>query len=267
MKSGGEEMQPAAHQDRDAPKKDCAHGGHRKRSREKFLRSGLYPFSSEDALEMLLFYAIPRQDTRPLARALLHAFGSLDGVFHAPPEELMKVRGMGESAAMLLLLTPQIFRRSQTDLIRSGIPVPDEIKAAELFFHYFWGERVERVLLMCLDAEHVLLTCRVLNAKPFGGEAYNVDVDIRGLVQQAVEDGAAAVYLAHNHPSGLALPSADDARTTRRIYAALRSVGIELLDHLVLVGSDYVSMAASGMIRFDGPDGPQEQITSEQKGS
>ncbi len=95
-------------------KKENLHAGHRQRKKEQFLKYGLDAFAPHEALELLLFYAIPRVDTNAMAHALLKRFGSLDGVFKAPVEELMRVEGIGESAALLLHLVPQLYRRSQT---------------------------------------------------------------------------------------------------------------------------------------------------------
>ena len=119
------------------------HAGHRKRKKEQFLRCGLDAFAPHEALELLLFYAIPRADTNAMAHALLVRFGSLDGVFRAPVEELMRVEGVGESAALLLHLVPQLYKRSQTDLDRRGQAIPDAVAAGDFFKKYFWNERGE----------------------------------------------------------------------------------------------------------------------------
>ena len=254
MKTGSGEKQSA-------PEKGGAHTGHRKRSREKFLCGGLKGFSSEDALEMLLFYAVPRQDTRPLACTLLETFGSLDGVLQASPRALLQVKGVGESAAMLLPLAYQAFRRGQTDLIRPGTLVKSYAQASEVFMRYFWGAREEAVVLLTLDRQDRLIAHRAV-----GDGMDSVDFSVSSVVQFAVEDKAASVYLAHNHPSGVAMPSQEDVNTTQRIYTALQAVNIELVDHLVIVDDDYISMESSELIVRQPRDEPEEGPKEGRKG-
>lgn len=220
------------------------HAGHRKRKKEQFLRCGLDAFAPHEALELLLFYAIPRADTNAIAHALLVRFGSLDGVFRAPVEELMRVEGVGESAALLLHLVPQLYKRSQTDLDRRGQAIPDAVAAGDFFKKYFWNERGETLMMLCLDGKCRLLAWHKLSEGGPGGSAFNV----RDAVRYALADNAVFVYLAHNHPSGVALPSPADCRATEAVAGALRAVGVQLLDHIIVAENDFTSMAASGLL-------------------
>ena len=221
------------------------HSGHRQRVKERFRQEGLDNFSDVQALEFLLFYCIPRQDTNPIAHRLLDTFGSFTQVMEAPVEELKKVEGMGENAALFLSLVTaagryyQISRSMQHRILRSLDA------CGEYLLPFFFGCRNERVMLLCLDAK-----CKVLCCKEVGeGSVNSAGVPIRRIVEIALSSNATTVVLAHNHPSGLALPSHEDVHTTHRVAAALDAVDVVLADHIVVADDDFVSMVQSGSYR------------------
>ncbi len=222
------------------------HDGHRQRMRNRFLAEGLDHFTDIQVLEMLLFYTIPRKDTNPLAHALLNRFGSLSQVLEAPVEELCKVEGISMSSATLLHLITDVGRyylvnRATKETILSTVE-----SCARYLVPFFFGRQVETVFLLCLDAK-----CKVLCCKEVGeGSVNSAAISVRKVVATALAANATTVVLAHNHPSGLAIPSEEDIHTTRRIAIALREVEVHLADHIVVADGDYVSMAQSGR-RFD----------------
>ena len=110
----------------------------------------------------------------------------------------------------------------------------------------FFGRKVETVFLLCLDAKCKVLCCREIGE----GSVNAASISVRKVVETALSTGATSVVLAHNHPSGVALPSADDVQTTRRIAAALSAVEVSLIDHIVVAEGDFISMIQSGY-RFD----------------
>jgi len=225
---------------------ESIHKGHRQRLKERFLREGLDNFTDIQALELALFYAIPRKDTNPIAHALLDRFGSLDQVLDAQVEELAKVPGMGESAAVLLHLITEMGRYYLVSRSTQSKVLPTLEDCASYLVPFFHGRRVETVFLLCLDAK-----CKVLCCKEVGeGSVNSAGISIRKIVETALGANASAVVLAHNHPSGVAIPSGEDVQTTRRIAAALQAVEIQLVDHIVVADADYVSMVQSG-IRFE----------------
>jgi len=221
------------------------HDGHRQRLKDRFLKSDLDDFTDIQVLEMLLFYAIPRRDTNPIAHALLDRFGSLSQVLDAPVEELMKVPGVGESAATLIHMIPSMARAYMVDK-RSNIKIVDTVqKCGEYLFPHFLGRRVETAFLLCLDAK-----CKVLCCKEVGrGDVNSAAISVRNVVETAIAANASIVALGHNHPTGVAVPTEDDFLTTRRIAKALNSVGIKLIEHIVASEDDYLSFAQSGWIR------------------
>ena len=220
------------------------HEGHRQRMREQLKNSGMDSLSDVQVLEVLLYYAISRADTNILAHRLLERFGSLSGVLEAPVEELKKVEGVGESAANLIHLMFQIERRHLMDRADSIKILNTTGKCGKYLVPRFHGEKEEVVYLLCLDAK-----CAVLDCVPVHRGGVNVaDISVRKIVKAALDVGATSVVLAHNHPSGLALPSPEDVQTTRRVRSALEAVGVALADHIVVADDDFVSFMDDGLL-------------------
>lgn len=219
-----------------------AHSGHRSRRRERFFEYGGQGFDDEGLLELLLFYALPRIDVNPVVRALLERFGSLEGVLKASRAELTSVPGVGDSTAMLIKLLPAIAGRCGGAIEVRRLTLVSPTEAGRFLLGWVYGETEERAYLVSLDAEGRVLECRDAGR---GGQG-TVDVSVRRLLDYAKGPDTAAVILAHNHPSGIAVPSAEDARSTRLIVRALHGEGVKLIDHIVLAGDDFVSMADNG---------------------
>ena len=220
------------------------HDGHRARRKAQFREHGLDVFTDHGALELLLFYALPQRDVNPLAHHLLDHFGSLEGVFSAPPEELQKVEGVGEHAATLLTLILPLVRRAHMESAKSGVALCDSERLGQYFCGLFFGVRQEMFYEVCLDAKGKLLRC----CKVADGSVDAVQVNMRCIVENALRCRASAVALSHNHPSGVALPSPDDNTTTLMAYDALRTVGIELIDHIIVADGDFVSLRDNGLL-------------------
>lgn len=219
------------------------HDGHREKMRARFLNAGLEAFADHEALELLLYYAIPRRDTNPIAHALMERYGSLSAVLEAPVEDLRKVEGVGESAAILLRLVPQLHRRARLADARDTVLNSTE-RTGRYLLELFAGLSREVLYQLCLDQKGKLLACKRLSE----GSANSTEVNIRLLAENAILTSASAVILAHNHPSGIALPSQDDFNTTEQARAALGTVGVTLLDHIIVADGDFVSMADSGFL-------------------
>ena len=205
---------------------------------------GLDNFNDVNVLELLLFYAIPRKDTNELAHALLDHFGSLDRIFEASVPELEEVPGIGENTALLITLVPQITRRYLMAKGNCICSITSSAEAGKYLVPRLMVEKEEKLLLLCLDAKKSVISCVSLGS----GVINAVDVNVRKVVENAVRNRASSVILAHNHPSGVALPSREDERITREIASALKLVGIPLDDHIIVAGDDFVSFADSGLI-------------------
>ena len=223
---------------------DNIHRGHREKMRQRFLKSGLEGFADHEALELLLFYAIPRQDTNPIAHRLMERYGSLSAVLSAPAEDLKKVEGIGECAAVLLKAAGQIAQKARLSDATAQRPLTDVEAVGAYLLERYAGETHEMLYELCLDQKGKLLACKRLSE----GSASSAALDIRKVVENAILTSASAVILAHNHPSGIALPSDDDCAATTRAARALQTIGVTLADHIVVADDDFVSMAQSGYL-------------------
>jgi len=220
------------------------HDGHRERKRKQFLEHGLDAFADHEVLELLLFYAVRQGDTNPTAHELMRRFGSLNGVLTASPEELLKVKGVGEHTAALLSLIYPLVRRARTGDGAEPVIFNSTQAVDDYFTDLFLGLREERLYEACLDAK-----CKLLRCVPVAdGCVDTVSLNVRRLVENAISCGASFVVLAHNHPSGLALPSEDDNAATLLAWNALRAVGVELIDHVIVADGDYVSLRDNGLL-------------------
>ena len=220
------------------------HDGHRKRKREQFLRHGLEAFADHEALELLLYYAIPRQDTNPIAHALLERFGSLERVLSAPAEELQQVEGMGPGAAALVQLVPQLTRKARMSAAAGERILDTSERIGVYFLDLFTAQSTEVMYQLCLDAKGKMLSCNKLGE----GDISSVGLNLRRVVENALRSGAVLVALAHNHPSGLPFPSPEDRTATDRAREALDTVGVRLADHIIVADDDFISMRQSGML-------------------
>lgn len=218
------------------------HAGHRDRVRERFLHEGLDHFEAHEILELILFYSVPRKDTNELAHRLMDHFdGSFSRVFDAPEEELLKVDGLSRSTAVLLKLFPEVCRRYLLDQRETGRVVHSAEDAADCLLPMFIGKKYEMVALMCVDAKGKV----VYSGSLFEGSVNAAAVSVRRIVEVTVQYATADVILAHNHPSGIAVPSEEDIRVTEKIAQALKTVGIRLMDHLIVADGDWVSLAST----------------------
>ena len=223
------------------------HAGHRKRLLERFQTAGLRSFSDIEVLELLLTFAIPRRDTNPIAHRLLDRFSGLHTVFDAPIVSLTQVEGVTPRAASLLHLIPAVWSRyseCRAEQTRYLCSVEDYSSVLVPRFH---GVREEHVWMLSMDAKCKLLDCRELCSGSIG----SVNLSVRRVVEIAMGLNATMVVLAHNHPTGIAVPSQEDVETTRRLAAALDLVEVRLMDHLIVADDDYISLYLSGLMQWN----------------
>ena len=221
------------------------HDGHRERLKARFLRDGLESFEPHNVLELLLFYAVPRKDTNELAHLLIDRFGSLAGVLDAPYEELLKVDGVGRNAAGLLKLVTPLCRYYSADKSSRRYKATSTEAIGDYLLGRYVGFTEEIVSLLCVDN-----ICRVTGFEVLGKGGVNaVGFSSRKVMEAVLRMRATSVILCHNHPGGLALPSDQDVKATIRIRDLLNTVGVRLLDHIILVEDDFISMADTESLR------------------
>lgn len=220
------------------------HTDHRKRVKDRFRKEGLDNFDERYVLELLLFYCVPRKDTKELAIRLLNHFGSIVHVLDATAEELERVPGVGEGISTFFALRRAVDRYYQ--IKRDDLDSQGPLNHADDFGKYlrarFEYQRNEVVYVLCLDAKCKPIGCLLVGE----GGVNSASVPVRKVVEICLNANATSVVLAHNHPGGLAFPSQEDIQTTRRLAQALRAVDIYLADHLIFSDCDHISMVSSG---------------------
>lgn len=216
----------------------ASHTGHRQRVKTEFLTRGIEGWPDHRVLELLLFFAIPQGDVNPLAHELMDRFGSLAKVLDASPDELKKVPGLGEHSVALLRMIPAISGRYMAQRSGPGTLVHTTREAASLLAPYFYGSGNEMVYVLCLDSKGKALGVRKVSE----GNVDNSDVNIRRIAEICMALGASFFYMAHNHTSHLAFLSAEDWQCTDVVKCALAPLGVSMVDHLIFVEGDVVSL-------------------------
>ena len=203
--------------------------GHRQRLRERFARNGLNGLQEYEAVELLLSYAIMRRDVKPLAKALLRRYGSVEKLLDAPAAELVGEYGMGQSSALLFRLVRELCDKYLEQRAR-GVNVLEDPGSIEDFARMkLGGSSRETLMTIYLNARS-----HIIGYELTPGTVDHAAIYIRELVKQALLCNAVMVVLAHNHPSGICLPSPEDARLTVSVRTALATFGIRLVDHLIV---------------------------------
>lgn len=219
------------------------HEGHRERLREKAMKNGLESLHEHEYFELLLSYAIPRKNTNNIAHELMNKFGSVSAVFDAPMRALQNVPGIGTTSALLLKLIPEITRIYFEDKNNPKIKFVDNQNAPEILKNKFLGRINEVIVLMLMDSKDKLLFCDVISE----GSVNSSDIYVRDIMSRCLEHNATNAIIAHNHPSGMALPSRADLDTTVALVQTLRMINVTLLDHYIYADGECISIAQSGL--------------------
>ena len=220
------------------------HLGHRARMREKLLRAGPDALLDHEMLEMLLFTALPRRDTKPIARALLTRFGSFADALAAPPEALMEVEGVGEAGASGLKLVQGAALRLSSLGLRTQNLLNSWDKLMAHLTAVMAREPVEQFRVLYLDTRNRLIA----DEAQARGTVNHTPVYPREVVKRALELHASAIILAHNHPSGDPTPSRADIEMTAEVRHAAEALGIVLHDHVVVGRGRHISFRSEGLL-------------------
>jgi len=228
----------------DAEHDKSHHLGHRARLRRRLLEKGAESLADHELLEALLFGSQPRGDTKPLAKALIKRFGSLAGAFAADPRELRGVPGLGEASIALLKTVPEAARRMALAEI-SEQPVIASWDSLIAYCRLAMAhEKVEQFRLLFLDRKNRLIADELQQR----GTVDHTPVYTREVIKRALELGASALILVHNHPSGDPTPSKGDIAMTREVQEAAAKLGIAVHDHVVIGRSGHNSFKSMGLL-------------------
>ena len=218
--------------------------GHRKRLRARLLASGPEAVAEHELIEMTLFLALPRRDTKEIARALLTRFGSYAAVFAAPVPQLLKVEGLGEAGmAALKIVHAAAMRLGRAEVMHRPV-LGNWHKLLEYLHAQLAREQVEQFRLLFLDSKNRLLA----DEAQARGTVNHTPVYPREVVRRALELAATAIILVHNHPSGDPTPSRDDLEMTREIGRAAATLGILLHDHIIVGNGQWLSFRKMGLL-------------------
>lgn len=217
---------------------EISRDGHRARMRAAYLQGGGDAMPDHQLLELLLSISIPRKDVKPIAYALINRFGSPEQVFAAGAADLQQVPGVGEQTAVQILLVRDLNRRIHQNQNKPVKHLTDAAQSCAYFSNLLRDKTAEQVYLVTLDG-----SAKILQTHAVGSGSVNLAaVDQRTLMEHILRDNASAVMLAHNHPGGKVQPSAQDLEFTIRLLSILRSIHVQLLDHIIVSPTDTYSM-------------------------
>lgn len=222
------------------------HSGHRDRLRERFVKSGEDSLQDYELLEMLLFSAIPRRDVKPIAKTLLQSFGSIQKVLSSPVSELIKVKGVSENVAVLIKNVNALTKRMLREDIEEK-PVLNSWQKLLDYCHVAMAyEMKEQFRVLFLNRKNELIADEVQQV----GTVDHTPVYPREIVKSALDKGATAIILVHNHPSGDSTPSDSDIEMTNEIIKAAASLGIVVHDHIIISKKGSSSFKSLGLLNY-----------------
>ncbi len=212
-----------------------------------FLKEKSFEHYSDTAvLDFLLNTAGVRGDTMAMVHTMFEAFGTLKGVLEARPAQLMKLPGVTQKAATLVAMVAPLARVWERANMNDGQQIRNTRDAASFCKSLLMGERTERFYVICLNARCVVTGYRKISE----GSLSEVSAYPRSVMETALNYNSHSVILSHNHPGGTCSPSSEDINSTIQLQRMLRSVGILMLDHLIICGADYYSLAQHGDVDF-----------------
>lgn len=218
------------------------HKDHRKKVKDRFFECGFTGMPDHNVLEAILFLGIPQKDTNPIAHELIDTFGSFSGVLEAKKSDLLKIKGMTESAAFAIMSYLPVNRR-YIESLQKKKPVFETNDEIIEFLRplFFEKSTIERVFVLCFDSKNRMIACRNI----CDGDISSALFDVRELTRVVLEVNAQKIIVAHSHPHGVALPSREDISTTKLIYEMMKFIKVHLDDHLIVTDTGYMSMAKS----------------------
>ena len=218
--------------------------GHRKRLREKFIKSGLAGFHDYEIVELLLTLGIPRRDCKQQAKEAIKRFKTLRGVLEAPVEELQQIEGIGSHSAFGIRLVQEIAREFLKEQVLDKPYCRSSREVFDYLYHSMRDLKKEVFKVMFLDSQNRVVKIEDL----FEGTLNSSAIYPREIIQSAVKHNAAALIFVHNHPAGNPQPSDNDKQITQDLVFAGNIMQIKVLDHIIIGENRYFSFADAGLI-------------------
>ena len=223
---------------------DTGGTGHRSRLRGRLLDGGGDALLDHELIEYLLALAIPRRDTKPLAKQLLNDFGGIGGLLNADPAAIARIDGMGDTAVAAL----KIAQATALRLLRSEVSTAPILASWQALLDYLRADMahllIERVRVLHLNGKNMLIRDEVIAQ----GSVDQAAIHVREVIRRALDLGSTAIILVHNHPSGDPNPSRGDISLTRDIADAGKKLGISVHDHIIIGAQGHSSMRAMGLL-------------------
>ncbi len=217
--------------------------GHRQRLKDKFFSNPKSLFDYE-ILEMLLFYVIPRKDTKPLAKQLLAKFGTLKSVIFAAENEIMKIKEIGKSVAIFFRLLREIFSRISLQPLKEKVIIQSDQDVITYYANELASKKKEEFRALFINNRNRLIAEESLQR----GTVDQVFIYRREVVEKALDYKASAIIIVHNHPSGDPNPSREDIVVTKDLNVTLGKLGIRLLDHIIIAENSSYSFASRNLL-------------------
>lgn len=219
--------------------------GHRKRLREKFIANGFSGFLDYEIIELLLTLGVPRKNCKPMAKELISRFKSTNDVINARDIDLIKTKGLGQASIFGLKLAREIgFLSSKNDLVRENTGYIDIDKAANMLMKEIGYQKREIFKIICVNTKGTIISDIISVG------ALNMSIaQPREVFRVALDNNAAGIVVAHNHPSGDTSPSEDDIYVTRKLVESGKILDVDLIDHLIVSNTDYRSLAKEGYLK------------------
>jgi DNA repair protein RadC len=218
--------------------------GHRQRLRQRFVEAGPGALADYEMLELLLFHVIPRRDTKPVAKRLINHFGSYVAVLRADVKSLSTVKGVGDTTAIMLKSVADAAERLARDEVMDRVVLSSWEALIDYLKISMARQETERFRILFLDVKNALIA----DEEQQSGTVNHAPVYPREVIKRALELGASALILIHNHPSGIPDPSPADIDMTRKIEEAGDQLGIRLHDHIIVAREGTFSMRSEGLI-------------------
>jgi DNA repair protein RadC len=218
--------------------------GHRNRMKEKFLLSEEDNFSDYELLELLLFYAIPRKDVKPLAKLLLKTFGNFYGLINSPMEHLEEIEGVTKNVYLILQISKHVVMRSLKENILKQSVISSWSALLDYLKIGLGGLRVEQFRVLFLNKKNILIADEVMAV----GTIDQTPVYPREIVKRCLFHEAGAIILVHNHPTGNTKPSNADIDNTQNIINACKTINVSVHDHVIIGGNNYFSFKSNMLL-------------------